>query len=159
MDAQVFTTYLDLLQEVSKQIQQLTGYNQQKTEAVLKDDLKQLEQVVKKEQALSLALRGQEQKRQKLAQQLGFGEAPLSQLESHAPEELRSRARQVSEELVRQYQAYQASAEVARNTLECNLHEIEKVLEQAGAAPLQGAQGYEPPEVDLPPQMKTDFRA
>ena len=48
--------------------------------------------------------------------------------------------------------------EVARDTLECNLHQIEKAIRAED--PERAAQtGYPGAPVDLPPQMKTDFRA
>lgn len=154
-----FEAYLDLLEEICQQLESLTALNHQKLDAVRHDDLMTLNEVIKKEQAVSLGMRGLEQKRIKLTEDLGIAQAPLSQLASQAPQPSRRRAKAVSEKIQSQYQLYHAAAEVARNSLEVNLHEIEKFLEQSGAAPLQGAIGYETPEVNLPSQMKTDFRA
>ncbi len=154
-----FDAYLDLLEEICQQLETLTSLNHQKLDAVRRDDLAALNEVLKKEQAVSLGMRGLEHKRMKLAEELGFLNAPLSQLTSQAPQSGQRRAKAVVERLQTQYQLYHAAAEVARNSLEVNLHEIEKILEQSGAAPLQGALGYETPEANLPSQMKTDFRA
>ena len=60
--------------------------------------------------------------------------------------------------LRRAYQIYAAAADIARNTLECNLHEVERFLAAAGA---EGgdAPGYGNSDVEPPSQMKADFRA
>ncbi|MGI6255453.1 MAG: flagellar export chaperone FlgN [Acutalibacter sp.] len=159
MSESSFESYLDLLEEIGQQLGTLIDLNHEKADAVRHDDLATLNEVIKKEQAISLGMRGLEQKRLKLAEDLSISQTPLSQLAGHAPQASQRRAKNISEHLQSQYQVYRAAAEVARNTLEVNLHEIEKFLEKSGAAPLQGALGYEPPEVELPSQMKTDFRA
>ena len=48
---------------------------------------------------------------------------------------------------------------MARNTLELNLHQIDKFLERAGVDPKLAAQGYEALPTEPPQKMKTEFRA
>lgn len=150
--------YLSLLDGLRNSLEQLTELDQQKTAAVRKDDLAELNEILKKEQALSLSLRGQEQKRLKLAEALGFQNIPLRQLPASYPDSLYLRAKETVENLSNQYEIYRCAAEVARNTLECNLHEVEKVLEQMGGDVPLGP-GYSAPDIAPPPAMKTDFRA
>lgn len=150
--------YLTLLDGLRNSLEQLTELDQQKTAAVRKDDLATLNEILKKEQALSLSLRGQEQKRLKLAEALGFQSVPLQQLPNSYPDSLHLRAKETVEKLSNQYEIYRCAAEVARNTLECNLHEVEKVLEQMGGDVPLGP-GYTAPDIDPPAAMKTDFRA
>lgn len=150
--------YLSLLDSIRESLDQLTQLNQEKTECVRKDDLATLNEILKKEQAMSLTLRGQEQKRLKLAESLGLQDVPLRQLATKYPDSLYLQAKNTAENLLRQYEVYGASAEVARNTLECNLHEVEKILQQLGGDPAAGP-GYSAPEVAPPAAMKTDFRA
>ena len=147
-----YRTYLSLLEDLSKTLEQLSEKAQAKTKAVRQDDLSALADILKEEQVLSLSLRSCEQKRLKLLAQLGLTQTQLDDLPGHCPEELRLEAKAVTEKLRRCYDHYNGCAEVARNTLECNLHEIEKILaqENGGATP----SGMEPP-----PSLKTDFRA
>ena len=82
----------------------------------------------------------------------------MTDLPAKFPPELQQKARESAETLRREFAIYQSAAEIARNTLECNLHEIEKFLAAAGAANDNGTD-YRNSEVDAPPQMKADFRA
>ena len=77
---------------------------------------------------------------------------------AHYPDDLRLQAKHTVEALQTQFKVYQVSSEVARNTLECNLHEIEKFLATQEALPSSGP-GYTPPTVEPPRSMKSDFRA
>ena len=150
--------YLALLGDIGSRLEQLSGLARQKTEAVRKDDLMTLNAVLKQEQALALALRGLEQKRVKQCSELGLDNVRLSQLAAAFPEELQLEARTAADTLRRQYKVYQTSAHVARNTLECNLHEIEKIIETLGGDP-HAEPGYQLTDVQPPQSMKTDFRA
>ena len=150
--------YLSVLDGIRRSLEQLTDLDQRKTEAVRKDDLDSLNEILKKEQAMSLTMRGQEQKRLKLSETLRLQDVPLRQLPKKYPDDLYLRAKDTVENLTRQYELYQCASEVARNTLECNLHEIEKVLSQVGGNLPMGP-GYSSPDVAPPAPMKTDFRA
>ena len=118
-----------------------------------------MDEVLKQEQALSLNLRGLELRRQKLAPQLGLEGVPLSGLPERCPSELRDEARKTAAALRKSYEIYRSYSNMARNTLELNLHQIDKYLESAGVDPKLAAQGYEAPPTEPPQKMKTDFRA
>ena len=143
---------LTLFETLTHQLQQLTELAKRKTTAVRKNDLMELDKILKEEQAQSLALRGLDQKRTALLQQLGLQSTPLADLPSKAPAALQQRTRETVESLRREFSIYRSAAEVARNTLECNLHEVEKFLAAAGAAGDTGS-------VEPPAKMKSDFRA
>lgn len=147
-----YAAYLSLLREISAALGKLSDSARQKTKAVRQDDLNQLSQILKEEQALSLSLRSWEQKRSLLLEQLGLSGVPLRELAAHYPDDLRLEAKKTVEDLRGQYRLYQGAAEVARNTLECNLHEIEKILKASGADLSSGA-------TQPPPPLRTDFRA
>lgn len=80
-----------------------------------------------REQALSLSLRGFEQRRTAMLSKLGIPDTSLSQLEQYSPEGLELETRRAVEDLRRQYEMFQSAASVARNTLECNLRVIERM--------------------------------
>ena len=151
-----FDDYLTLLDEMRAALSSLSDLERQKAAAVRSNDLTELDRIMKLEQAASLKFRGFEQRQGTLMAELDLKGTPLSGLADKFPSDLRLKAKQTVENLQSQYKVYRGSAEVARNTLECNLHEIDKIL--AGNAPTQGP-GYEHPDPQLPPKMKTDFRA
>jgi hypothetical protein len=155
---ETYASYLKLLNELSHHLERMSALAREKADAVHRDDLNQLDRVLKQEQAMSLTIRGLEEKRQKTLEQLKLTHVPLSQLAQRYPKELRLEAVRTVEELRRQYQVYRSAAEVARNALECGLHEIGKVLNSFDAATPDGP-GYQNSGAELPSQMKTDFRA
>ena len=154
-----YRAYFGVLQDLSGVIDRLTPLALQKAETVRASDLTALDEVMKQEQALSLNLRGLELKRQKLASQLGLDGVPLSGLAERCPPELAGEARKAAAALRRSYEIYRSYSNMARNTLELNLHQIDKFLESAGVDPKLAAQGYEAPSTEPPQKMKTDFRA
>ena len=154
-----FRAYFGILRELSGVLDRLTPLAQQKAEAARASDLLALDEVLKQEQALSLNLRGLELKRQKLAPQLGLDGVPLSGLPERCPPELADEARKTAAALRKSYEIYRSYANMARNTLELNLHQIDKFLESAGVDPKLAVQGYEAPSAEPPKKMKTEFRA
>ena len=151
--------YLKLLREVGGLLEKLAVLSQEKAAAVRQDDLLALDAVLKQEQALGLNLRGLELKRLKLVPQLGLDGVRLEDLPSKYPPERELEIRDTVRELKNSYQIYRSSADMARNTLELNLHQIEKVVAASGIDPSQPGAGYESPGVEPPKNMKTDFRA
>ena len=149
---------LTLFETLTEHLKQLTELAKRKTTAVRKSDLLELDRILKEEQAQSLALRGLEQKRIALLQQLGLQNIPLIALPAKVPAELQQRTAAAAENLRREFSIYRSAAEVARNTLECNLHEIEKYLAVIGATEDAGS-GYSSGTVEPPSKMKSDFRA
>lgn len=149
---------LSLFETLTGHLDKLTELAKQKTLVVRKSDLMELDRILREEQALSLALRGIEQKRTALLQKLSLAEVPLTDLPARAPEALQQKARTTVDSLRRAYQIYASAADTARNTLECNLHEVERFLAAAGAQRPE-TPGYGNNEVEPPSQMKADFRA
>lgn len=105
-----------------------------------------------------MSLRGYDQKRQTALDSIGLSGVPLSQLAARAPEDCRDETRKVAEELRLQYTQFLGAAEVARDTLECNLHQIETILQKLEADET-GRDGYEKKDPHIPPALGADFRA
>ena len=154
-----FRAYFGVLRDLSDILDRLAPLALQKAESARAGDLMAMDEVLKQEQALSLNLRGLELRRQKLAPQLGMDGVPLSGLVERCPSQLADEARKTAAALRKSYEIYRSYSNMARNTLELNLHQIDKFLENAGVDPKLAAQGYETPPTEPPPQMKTDFRA
>ena len=122
-------SYLELfalLEKLEGELEKLTELQKEKTAAVLRDDLMGVNDCMKREQVISLSLRSMDQRREKLLSGLGLGNIPLSALPSRCPPEHRARAREVAENVRERYLVFRSAADVARNTLEINLHQIQK---------------------------------
>ena len=153
-----FLDYLKLLAHIGTELDHLSELARQKTRAVRQDDLNTLDQILRQEQASTLAFRGLEQKQKALLEITGLSGIPLSSAAEHFPSELRLQARQQIEQLQTKYKLYRSCAEVARNTLECNLHEIEKILASTPQQSGNGS-GYQSQSPELPSSMRTNFWA
>jgi hypothetical protein len=152
-----FHDYLILLDQLRGELEKLTNLAQEKAKTVRNADLNALDEVLKQEQAIALSFRGLEQKQASLLNTTGLVGVPLSSLVDNYPPKMRLEAKQVVERLQSKYKLYTTSPDVARNTLECNLHEIEKILSALGAPETNGP-GYEDQAPQPPSSMKTDFR-
>ena len=150
--------YLDFLTELGALFTQLTDLEREKMTAVQAGDLDQLNSCIRREQALSLSLRGMDRKRETMLEELGMTGVNLRQLPDRCPPQLQARAQAVTEDLRRRYEVLNSSRESARTMLECSLHKLERQLEELGA-PQDLEPGYQPAQADLPPGMRTDFHA
>lgn len=156
-----YQAYLALLRSLGESLVQLTALAQKKAAAANGDDLMALDEIMKQEQAMTLAFRGMEQTREKLLAQLNCGNIPLSRMPEHFPPEAQDQAREAVAVLQKQYQDYRREADGARVVLERHLREVDAIITEMGGAPApEGGPGYvPPPPPDTPPSMKTDFRA
>ncbi len=125
---ETFNRYFEFLGKLGGTLDQLTELARRKNAAARRGDLLGVDECVKREQALSLALRGMDAKREKLLAELGLDGLPLSALAANSPEALRAEAKRVSDSLRAKYEIYRGAADAARTTLEFNLHEIERHL-------------------------------
>ncbi len=127
-----YDEYFRFLEELGRTLDQLTALAQKTAKAVVRDDLDTVNDCMKQEQALSLRLRGLDSKRDAILSRLGLSGVPLSGLCEHCPEEVRPQAKKAEERLRERYELFQVASQVSRNTLECNLHQIEKLTAQNG---------------------------
>lgn len=157
----VWNDYLLLLDEMAVEMNKLAGVTREVCAAVRRDDLVALNDAMKQQQVSGLSLRGKEKKRQKLAGQLGLEGTRLSALPDLVPPELFSRAQETAGRLHSNACLYQEASQVARTTLEINLHELEKYLSAHGVDPnqLPGGGPAAAAPVQPPENMKTDFHA
>jgi hypothetical protein len=166
MAEEYYEEYLALLDSLKKELDQLSEISREKIKAVGEDDLMALDAALKREQALALSLRGLEHRRTQLLQKMHLENVALSALPGHYPEDMRLRASQGVEALREAYRLYQGCSHAARNTLEVNIHQIDKALERMDPSHYEpeavGYPGYnERPsgEAQPPKSMKTDFLA
>ena len=151
----VYQAYLNLLRSLGESLDQLSVLAQKKVAAANGDDLMALDEVMKQEQAMTLAFRGMEQTREKLLEQLNCGNVPLSRLPERFPPQMQGQAREAVAALQKQYQNYRKDADAARLVLERHLREIDAIITEMGGAPApEGGPGYvPPPPPDTPPSL------
>ena len=139
MQENAYREYFRFMEQLGSLLDELTELAREKTAAVRRDDLLAVDGCMKREQALSLSLRSMDKKRDKLLGELGLKNVTLSGLAQQCPPELRLEAKEASEKLRDRYALYRSAADVARTTLEFNLHQVEKILDdEAGASGVGG---------------------
>ena len=133
---EAYREYFAFMDQLGGTLEKLTELAKEKTVAVRRDDLLAVDDCMKREQALGLSLRAMDKKRDKLLAAIGLENVTLSGLAQHCPEELRQEARAAADKLRERYGLYRSASDVARTTLECNLHQIEKMMADEADAPL-----------------------
>ena len=135
---EAYREYFAFMEQLGRTLEQLTELAKEKTVAVRRDDLLAVDECMKREQALGLSLRAMDKKRDKLLAAIGLENVTLSGLAQHCPEELQQEAKNAAEKLRDRYDLYRSASDVARTTLECNLHQIERMMADEADAPLGG---------------------
>lgn len=151
--SRVYEDYLQYLEDLAGTLDRMTEVTKAKDKAARTGDLVVVESLMKKEQVFSMTLRGMDIKRDKMLSEMGLQGVPLSKLAENYPPELFDRARKTVEHLQNRYAVFNSASEAARVTMECALHEIERMLPENQPVPAKKDKG-EPPV-----KMKTDFRA
>ena len=132
--ADTWQELFDFLDKLCDTLEELTEIQKRKTAAVRMDDLMTVNECMKREQAIGLSLRTMDRKRAKLLSALGLEGLPVSAMADRCPAEKRMEAMEIAEDVRNCYAVYRSAAEVSRTTLEGNLHQIEKLLENAPEA-------------------------
>ena len=128
-----YADLLHLLVELEGSLKRLTAIQEEKRAKL--QDLDGLNDCMKREQALSLSLRGMESKREKLLSALGLEGVPLRELPRRCPLEHRAETNRAVEQVLRQYEVLQSAQGAARAVLEGRLRQVEGVLRQRGVDP------------------------
>lgn len=128
IDCKIFRAYLDILRELSKQLEQLAGLENRKLEAVRANEVKDVDDCIRQEQVISLSLRGLEQRRDKALKAMGLEGIRLSGLIECAPSELRWETIEVVGDLQARYRIYRSASSAARSGLERVLHQVDRML-------------------------------
>lgn len=155
MDTAVLLSYLE---ELRKELEQLTQIQSDKMDGVRDHDLDVVNACMKQEQVISLSLRGLEQKRDKVLQSLGLAGSPLSELPDRCPPEQRDSVASAVERVRKQYTLLCSAQEAARTMMEKDLRHISKELEKRGILSDLDEQ-YQSPNSHPHRGMGTDFRA
>lgn len=155
-----YSEYFSMLDTLTQQLEELEQLQHKKIQAVREHDLDVLNDCMKQEQAVSLALRGLEQKRETLSRQLGLEKFTLSKVPEGMPPEERTLAQQRVEQLLRLWDRTHSAQQAARTVVEGDLRRVNQQLEKKGIDP-QIEEGYhDHAGPGIPPKgLRTDFRA
>lgn len=126
---EIYEAYFTLLDKFGEQLDRLSELAKRENIAAKRADVLTVNECMKEEQTISLTLRRMDQQRLKVLAALGLQNVPLSELASRCPPAQRQAARAAAESLIRKRELYRAAADASRSTLECALHNVEKLIE------------------------------
>ena len=105
---EIYEAYFTLLGKIGELLDRLSELARTKNVAAQRGDVLTVNECMKEEQSIGLTLRRMDQQRDKLLATLGLQGVPLSALPRRCPP---------------------AQRQAARATLECSLHNVEKLIE------------------------------
>ena len=153
-----FSQLLKFFEELQQELERLTQLQSDKIAAARAHDLNALNECMKREQACSLALRGMEQKRDKLFQALDLSGVPLLEIPGRCPPEQHAAMTAAVEGIKKRSTLLRSAQESARTLLEKDLRSVNQELERRGVfSDLD--EHYQTPPGTMPRSMSTDFRA
>lgn len=108
---------------------------QKKLQALQCDDVAGVEDCMKQEQALTLKIRGLEQKREKLQKELGWEGKSFREIIETAPEEHKQSLQELFDRLTNTVTVFSETNQAAMTAMEVHLRDIQRVIkikEQGG---------------------------
>lgn len=121
-----------VIQQMIELFDRMIPLEQSKLEAVSKNKIAVLEDIIKKEQAEIMSLRGLDQKRERTQEELGWKDLTFQQILKEAPEE-QSKLQELFDELAGRVKTFQSVTESSKTMMEVNLHAINQMIaQQAG---------------------------
>ena len=144
-----------VIQQMIELFDRMIPLEQSKLEAVSKNKIAVLEDIIKKEQAEIMALRGLDQKRERIQEELGWKDLTFQEILGKLSEEERTDMEQLFDELAARVTAFQSVTESSRTIMEVNLHAINQMVARQGG----GRSTYkEDGSVETGPSHFTDRR-
>lgn len=104
----------------------------EKYEAALKDDISTMDDIVSKEQAYYLQMRGLENKRDKVLKDLGFNDKTLKEIIELSENEQKLKLTEMYDELNRLIKELKKIKTLCKNIFEVRIHRVDRVMKQLG---------------------------
>lgn len=134
--------FQQLIQQFITLFDRMIPLEQSKLDAVSQNQITQLEEIIKKEQAEIMALRGLDQKREKLQAELGFKDLTFQEILKQLPEEQQMETKRLFDELASRVKSFQTITESSKTMMEVNLHAINQMIaRQTGGTQTYGEDG------------------
>ncbi|NBK91826.1 flagellar protein FlgN [bacterium 1XD21-13] len=149
------SVFQELIRQLIELFDRMIPLEQSKLEVVSHKQVAKLEDIIKKEQAEIMALRGLDQKRERIQADMGWKDMTFQEILKQLPEEQRPEVKELFDELAARVTTFQSVTESSRTIMEVNLHAINQMVAQQGG----GTKTYkEDGSVEAGPSHFTDRR-
>lgn len=136
------SAFQELIEQFIALFDRMIPLEQSKLEVVSHNQVERLEEIIKKEQAEIMTLRGLDQKRERMQADLGWKDLTFQEILKQLPEEQRPKVKQLFDELASRVTAFRSVTESSKTMMEVNLHTINQILaKHAGGAQTYGEDG------------------
>ena len=125
--------FISLMKEMTQFFDAFQLIEKQKLEAAASNDILRLEEIMKKEQAEILVLRGLERKQQEIQSQMGFTGLTFREMIDRTPEQERAELEKAYSRLSESLDLFQKTTQSVKQAIDLNLHAIHKALEKVDA--------------------------
>lgn len=125
--------FISLMKEMTQFFDAFQLIERQKLEAAASNDILRLEEIMKKEQAEILVLRGLERKQQEIQAQMGCSGLTFREMIDRAPEQERAELENLYSRLSESLDIFQKTTQSVKQAIDLNLHAIHKALEKVDA--------------------------
>ena len=122
--------FISLMKEITQFFDAFQLIEKQKLEAAASNDILRLEEIMKKEQAEILVLRGLERKQQEIQSQMGFSGLTFREMIDRAPEQEKAELENLYSRLSESLDLFQKTTKSVKQTINLNLYAIQKALEK-----------------------------
>ena len=122
--------YTDLLNEFQALFEEMILLEENKRDTVIAHDLLKLEEIMKREQAGIMKIRGMEQRRLRMQEELGLGNMPFRQILAEVPQETRLLLTPVYRKLETTIARFKITNESTSQVIETALHKLDGKLNQ-----------------------------
>ena len=126
------SSFRELIQQFIELFDRMTPLEQSKLEVVSRNQVALLEDIIKKEQAEIMALRGLDQKRERIQEELGWKDLTFQEILGKLSGEERTDMEQLFDELAARVTTFQSVTESSRTIMEVNLHAINQMVARQG---------------------------
>lgn len=124
------TKFAELLRQFVELFDRMTPLEQEKLDVVKRNQVSALEEIIKREQAEVMALRGLDQKRECLQKELGFEGMSFQEILERLPKEQQPEFQELFDILGSRVKEFQSVTESSKVMMEVNLHAINKMAAQ-----------------------------
>ena len=124
------TKFADLIRQFAELFDRLIPLEQEKLDIVKQNQVSALEDIIKREQAEIMTLRGLDQKRERLQKELGFPDMTFSEILERVSGDEKTELQKLFEELGSRVRQFRSITESSKTMMEVNLHAINKMVTQ-----------------------------
>lgn len=117
-----------VIEQLVELFDRMIPLEQSKLDAVSHNQISQLEDIIKKEQAEIMVLRGLDQKRERTQEELGWKGLTFQEILKKLPEEQKADLQKLFDELAGRVKSFQSVTESSKTMMEVNLHAINEMI-------------------------------